>query len=303
MAAGTSTVILARGSEASLAVIRTFEFTAALRRMSVIVKREGSVDAQVYCKGAPESIASLCEASSLPSDYNAVLDRCTRAGFRVLAVAGKTIDAIGWQGAQTLTREQAENELQLLGLIVFENKLKAATTSSIATIREDAQLPIKMCTGDSVLTAVSVGKECGMLSANAEVFTPRLAKQASEKSSSLVEWISIDDEHSKLDPYTLDPIMHGDAASSSSRKLKDVDLAVSGEILRTWLIVALPKLWLVLSSTARSLAASHLSRSKSSLRGCRHLVTSLHSQVMVQTTVVPSNQLMLVCLYPRQRLL
>ncbi len=225
-------VILADGARASLAVVRTFEFTASLRRMSVIVKRDNERGAQVYCKGAPESIASLCHPSSLPSDYNAVLDRCTRSGFRVLAVAGKHIDALGWNGAQTLTRTQAESALDFLGLIVFENKLKPATTASIATIAGDARLPIKMCTGDSVLTAVSVGKECGIVDAHAEVFTPRLAHahDKDSKAHAVLEWVSVDNEHNRLDAYTLDPVSR---EGETPRRLKDVELAVSGEILRT----------------------------------------------------------------------
>ncbi|CDR99706.1 related to YPK9-vacuolar protein with a possible role in sequestering heavy metals [Sporisorium scitamineum] len=222
-------VILPSATHPSLAVIRAFEFTAALRRMSVVVKRDNSLPAQVYCKGAAESIATLCDPASLPTDYDTVLDRCTRAGFRVLAVAGKTIDALGWQGAQDLTRPQADCELQFLGLIVFENKLKPATTASIATIRDDAQLSIKMCTGDSVLTAVSVAKECGILSANAEVFTPRVSHKQSKNLVVGVEWVSVDGDQRRLDPYTLDPVGDG----SSAEQLKDVELAVSGEILRT----------------------------------------------------------------------
>ncbi|KAJ1575372.1 hypothetical protein NDA11_003664 [Ustilago hordei] len=226
-------VILSRGKALSLAVVRTFEFTASLRRMSVIVKRENEVSAQIYCKGAAESISTLCDPASLPSDYDAILDLCTRAGFRVLAVAGKTIDALGWQGAQNLTRHQAESELQFLGLIIFENKLKAATTASIATIRDDARLPIKMCTGDSVLTAVSVAKECGILSANAHVYTPRIAhKTLEEGSETVVEWISVDHEEDRLDTYTLDPLPRKGSSAASASKLKNVDLAVSGEILR-----------------------------------------------------------------------
>lgn len=227
-------VILGHGTNAPLAVIRTFEFTASLRRMSVVVKRPNSLAAHVYCKGAAESIATLCDAATLPSDYDAVLDRCTRAGFRVIAVAGKKIDALGWQGAQDLTRDQAESALQFLGLIVFENKLKAATTHSIATIRDDARLPIKMCTGDSVLTAVSVAKECGILSVNAEVYTPRVVHHAKEKGSSTgIEWISVDDEHNRLDSYTLDPLPRSGSVAEPSQKLRDIELAVSGEILRT----------------------------------------------------------------------
>lgn len=223
-------VVLAGGSsKASLATVRTFEFTASLRRMSVVVKRENELSAQVYCKGAPESLASLCIAESLPSDYDAVLDRCTRSGFRVLAVAGKTIKSLGWEGSQALPRAQAESQLQFLGLIIFENKLKTATTESISVIREDAQLPIKMCTGDSVLTAVSVAKDCGIMSSNASVYTPRIASKRPGSGSATVEWVSIDADDDFLDPYTLDPV------SRDGAKLKDVELAVSGENLRTLL--------------------------------------------------------------------
>lgn len=215
-------VILANPRCPSVAVIRTFEFSASLRRMSVVVKRHNSLSAQIYCKGAPESICCLCEPASLPSDYNYVLDRCTRAGFRVLAVAAKSIDALGWAGAQRLTRSETESSLEFLGLIIFENKLKAATTASIATIRDDARLPIKMCTGDSVLTAISVARECGILATNSEVFTPRL----SGKGGKQIEWISVEDKTRTLDAYTLD---------APDAKLKQIDLAVSGELLRALL--------------------------------------------------------------------
>lgn len=47
-----------------LGVIRTFEFVAALRRMSVIVKRLKSSSMEIYVKGAPEVMADICEKES-----------------------------------------------------------------------------------------------------------------------------------------------------------------------------------------------------------------------------------------------
>jgi len=45
-------------------VIRTFEFVAALRRMSVVVKRLKSNSMEVYVKGAPEVMVDICDRDS-----------------------------------------------------------------------------------------------------------------------------------------------------------------------------------------------------------------------------------------------
>jgi cation-transporting ATPase 13A2 len=53
-----------------LGVIRTFEFVASLRRMSVIVKRLKSNAMEVYVKGAPEVMEEICEKDScMASNY------------------------------------------------------------------------------------------------------------------------------------------------------------------------------------------------------------------------------------------
>ena len=220
-------IVLAHGERSKqLAIVRTFTFSAALRRMAVVVKRENDIGAQIYCKGAPESITGLCDPSTIPADYNPVLDHYTRSGFRVLAIAGKVVPQLSWAAAQQVPRAVAESQLQFLGLIVFENKLKPGTSGAIATLRDDARFPIKMCTGDSVLTAVSVARECGILDTAAPVYAPRLTWGVGEKARAEIEWVNLDDDAQRLDSYTLDPL-------EGSLRLRDIELAVSGEILRT----------------------------------------------------------------------
>jgi len=68
-------------------------------------------------------------------------------------------------------REQAESGLRFLGLIIFENKIKAGTPPAIQTLRA-AHLACRMCTGDNPRTAISVGRECGMVSQSAHIFLP-----------------------------------------------------------------------------------------------------------------------------------
>lgn len=71
-------------------------------------------------------------------------------------------------------REQAESGLQFLGFIVFENKLKEATAPAIHALRA-AHLAVRMCTGDNVRTAISVARECGLVSHSANVYIPSFA--------------------------------------------------------------------------------------------------------------------------------
>lgn len=71
------------------AIIRRFEFSSALQRMSVIARNEIDGKFRAFVKGSPEMIASLCENGSLPSNYKEVLEIYTKEGYRVIALATK----------------------------------------------------------------------------------------------------------------------------------------------------------------------------------------------------------------------
>jgi cation-transporting ATPase 13A2 len=105
-----------------LGVIRMFEFVSALRRMSVVVKRLKSSSMEVYVKGAPEVMADICDKDSckrsrsgrgvltdadgrtVPQDYDDMLSYYTRRGYRVIAIAGKSVEGLSWLKAQKMKR-------------------------------------------------------------------------------------------------------------------------------------------------------------------------------------------------------
>ena len=57
-----------------------------------------------------------------------------------------------------------ESDLQFLGFLVMQNKLKPVTTTVIKQLNE-ANIRTIMATGDNVLTAISVGRECNIIDA------------------------------------------------------------------------------------------------------------------------------------------
>lgn len=219
-----------------LGVIRTFEFVSALRRMSVIVKQLHSTSMEVFVKGAPESLLEICDRNSLPHDFDDLLSYYTHHGFRVVACAGKSLPGLNWVEAQRMPRERAESELQFLGLIVFENKLKPGSLPAITTLRH-AHIGCKMVTGDNPRTAVSVARECGILGASSTVFLPSFAQGSPEQPNDVIlTWTSTDDDAMKLNPDTLKPInpdpMHIDLGEHN---ILDYELVITGDVFR-WMV-------------------------------------------------------------------
>ncbi|VDP27397.1 unnamed protein product, partial [Soboliphyme baturini] len=147
------TVVSNKQLKSEVGILRLFEFTSALQRMSVIVRELGSSEFILYCKGAPETIISLCDRWSVPSNFSSVLHSYTRRGFRVLAFATRKLE-LSFVKMQRIDRSEAEYNLQLLGLAVFENRLKQETAPAVYSLKV-ANIRSIMVTGDNIMTAVS----------------------------------------------------------------------------------------------------------------------------------------------------
>ncbi|KAG0200869.1 hypothetical protein BGX28_006180 [Mortierella sp. GBA30] len=224
-----------------LGIIRCFEFVSSLRRMSVIVKRLHSPGMDIFVKGAPEVMVDICTKESLPLDYQQRLAYYTHHGYRVIACAHKSMANLNFARAQRIKREQAESELTFLGFIVFENKLKPTTAPIVATL-SNARIRQIMCTGDNVLTAISVSRECGLINQAREVYAPRFVSGDSMTENSEIAWENIDNERMTLDPITLKPSTTWSDDSSNgpefprySHLMNDYVLAVTGDCFR-WMV-------------------------------------------------------------------
>ena len=223
---------VASENDVELGVIRQFDFVSALRRMSVIVKRLHSESMELFVKGAPEALVDICDRASLPHDYDDLLSYYTKHGYRVIACAGKSIPGMSWVEAQRMPRAEAESDMQFLGLIVFENKLKPSTAGAIETLRS-AQIVCKMVTGDNPRTAVSVARECGMVSQSTSVYLPTFDIGSPEEPENVIlRWSNTDDESMRLNPDTLKPIEYVHDPTVVGH---DYELVISGDVFR-WMM-------------------------------------------------------------------
>ncbi|KAI9721371.1 MAG: hypothetical protein M1828_005231 [Chrysothrix sp. TS-e1954] len=221
-----------------LGILKQFEFVSGLRRASVIVRQFGSPGLQVYLKGAPECMKEVCRPDSFPSEYDDLLNYYTHKGYRVIGCATKSLPDLSWVQLQSFKRAEAESDLSFAGFIIFENKLKP-TTEGIIKELGDANIRKIMCTGDNILTAISVARECGLIDPAVHCFVPRFAEGHAANPLSRLSWESVDNPLFQLDERTLLPLPPPAETDSSlpydMSNLKNYTVAVSGEAFR-WII-------------------------------------------------------------------
>lgn len=226
-----------------IGVLKEFEFVSQLRRSSVIVRQFGAPGGEVYLKGAPECMKDVCRPESFPVDYDELLSYYTHRGYRVIGCATKTIAKLSWVKVQKMKRTEAESDLDFMGFIIFENKLKP-TTAGIITELGEANIRTVMCTGDNILTAISVARECNLIDPNAHCFVPHFAEGNSRNPLSRLAWESVDNSIYKLDEDSLKPLpppAEDDASLPYDiSNLRNYCIAVTGDAFR-WIVDFAPE--------------------------------------------------------------
>ncbi|NWS13736.1 AT134 ATPase, partial [Pachyramphus minor] len=162
-------------------ILHQFPFSSSLQRMSVIAQEIGG-DQQAFTKGAPEIVAKLCRAETVPSNFESQLLLYTAQGFRVIGLAWKSLQA--GKPPTALTREEVESDLTFLGLLIMENRLKRETKPVLEELSA-ACIRSVMATGDNIQTAITVAKNAGMISPKHRVILVEANKAPGSVSASI----------------------------------------------------------------------------------------------------------------------
>ncbi|KAI1289645.1 Polyamine-transporting ATPase 13A3 [Halotydeus destructor] len=151
------------GENSSLyGIVRQFPFESVLQRMSCVCIKQGSPMYKVLLKGAPEKVVSFCDPSTVPRDWETVLESYARDGLRVIAAAHRVLEDGDLKTILHMPREDLETEMTFDGFLIFANRLKDETGPALAELRS-VDIRTIMATGDNMLTAVSVARNCGMI--------------------------------------------------------------------------------------------------------------------------------------------
>jgi Ca2+-transporting ATPase len=135
---------------------------------------DGAGACDVFLKGAPEVVLRRCALHDGfdAEDVAAEVERLARRGMRVLAVAGKRVDA----SQAGLAVADVEGGFSLLGL---QGMIDPPRQEAVAAVREchEAGITVKMITGDHQTTAEAIGTQLGLLEAGSRGVTgAQLAK-------------------------------------------------------------------------------------------------------------------------------
>lgn len=84
-------------------------------------------------------------------------------GYRIIAMAYKSLNKkVTYAKVQRISREQIESDLNFLGFVILENRLKPDTIDIVTNLMT-ANIRTIMVTGDNILTALSVAHDCDMI--------------------------------------------------------------------------------------------------------------------------------------------
>jgi len=169
----------------TLKIIRSLDFKSEFARMGVVVEVESTNELMLFVKGAPEIIADLCRPSTVPHNLSDVLMGYAFQGFRVLALASRSLgkrsattegkDSVS--AAMNASRDRLEKNLDFLGLAVMENRLKPDTAAVLGELNQEGNLRCVMVTGDHSRTALSVARQSRILRDNKPVIVADVEKR------------------------------------------------------------------------------------------------------------------------------
>ncbi len=239
-----------------LGIVRRFDFTSKLQRMSVIVQNLRDAKYRLFAKGSPEKIMELSRPESIPSNYLEVLSKYTQKGCRVLALGTRPLN-INYQQCQKVGRELVEKKLNFLGFLILQNKLKDVTPLVISTMQE-AGLRTAMVTGDNAYTAISVARECGMIKHHHAVFLGELIEDTRSKH---IQWTPIEQvDEAEHDDVATEEVKEGEIeglqVASGGKSSAEMDASNVVEYIPRQISDSLE---IQLEKTTRSMRRSHVS--------------------------------------------
>jgi calcium-translocating P-type ATPase len=154
-------------------IIRILSFSSDRKRMSTIVKHNDGF--RMYVKGASELILARCqktltaedESRDLSVDEKETLERdlienWSKQGQRTLALAYKDLPPDYVFTEIDVEHDVIEKDLLLIGIVGIEDPVREEVPRAVRDCQR-ADITVRMLTGDNVLTACCIAKQCGIL--------------------------------------------------------------------------------------------------------------------------------------------
>lgn len=148
-------------SSEKLSVLRVLDFDHE-RTTSGCICELPDGQKRVFIKGAVSKLMQLCRDA--PEDLVSVSDDWSARSYYVLGCGVKDLGDLSIDA----TRDELEQGLQASGLLIFKNELKPDSKAAVAEMHAGG-LTTLICTGDHLLTGISVAQETCIISEGEQV--------------------------------------------------------------------------------------------------------------------------------------
>lgn len=143
-------------------IVREMQFDHHSMTSGVVVRRSRG-QLEVFVKGSPDKIQAVACPSSLPADYAATISAHAKANYYALSICHRSLPEKSNSEVAEMSRSQLEQNVQFCGLLLFRNEMKREAPQAIQQLKE-GDIRSVICTGDSELTGIAIGRQCGIVS-------------------------------------------------------------------------------------------------------------------------------------------
>ncbi|KAF4677241.1 hypothetical protein FOZ60_017456 [Perkinsus olseni] len=162
---GSDNVITSPKGQHKLKVLKKLDFDHNRMTSGSVVRDLSTGEAIVIIKGSYERVAAITLPETIPADYVEVSEACASDNYYTLAMASKTLDdSLTGEQIISVRRDFLELGLSMCGLLLFRNEMKPDSPAAMKALSAGSIRGV-MCTGDNVLTGISIAKECGIIEA------------------------------------------------------------------------------------------------------------------------------------------
>ncbi|KAJ3157499.1 Calcium-transporting ATPase 10, plasma membrane-type, partial [Irineochytrium annulatum] len=155
-----------------------WSFSSERKRMSTLIVPHAATPTKkryrLHSKGASEIILSLCThmldstgtkimplTATISTRIQRIIQRWASEGLRTIGMAFRDTDQM-ITTLETGQGDDPEHDLVWVGLIGIKDPLRKEVPGAVATCQR-AGLTVRMVTGDNILTACKISRECGIL--------------------------------------------------------------------------------------------------------------------------------------------
>jgi len=230
--------------KASFEIFQQFGFKSEKKRMNTIVyKDKESGDLRMFTKGAPEMIIDKCSkymvndgstaelTEEIKSQLLTIITNYANNGLRTLALSFKDYHP------DTLeqTSEPDETDSILLSIFGIKDPLRPEVKASVQACI-DAGIIVRMVTGDNVMTAKSIARQCGILNDKDDdqiaLIGPDFSKMTDDEIDSKIDRIRVIARCSPMDKTRLVKrlIYHGEVVAVTGDGTNDAPALKAADV-------------------------------------------------------------------------